>query len=438
MRNWLSLTLVTLAWVAFVACGGDTSEGPPKGSGGSGGSSGGGLTCDTLADPPEGCDAPCGGDPDCGAGTFCLSGTCAAQCTSDDDCNANASCSSRGRCVPDMNTGGNNGFGGGNACQSVTITPDFSVPNVMFLVDQSGSMAWELANNSSPEAGEPDRWEAAHEAITGIIGDLQSIVRFGLTSYESDDGFGPNWPDSPPFRECPVFHTEVDFALNNATAISADYPATFPGGEDTPTGDSIRTLVSSIQDNPPPADGPTIIVLATDGAPDSCEYPDPGWNSAEGIASRQEVVTEAGNAHDQGIDVFVLWIGVLTDTDIEAHLQEVANAGVNDSPSDPDAEFWVGSTTNALDASFRAIIAESISCDIPMLETFRDPAAACAEGDVRLDGVPLDCVGAGGDGWRVKPGDDQVIELLGTACDTLKSGDVEFTASFPCGSVTVD
>ena len=49
---------------------------------------------------------------------------------------------SRGRCVPDVATGGTGGTGntGGNACQSVTITPTRSIPNVMFLVDQSGSM----------------------------------------------------------------------------------------------------------------------------------------------------------------------------------------------------------------------------------------------------------------------------------------------------------
>ena len=34
--------------------------------------------------------------------------------------------------------------------------------------------------------------------------------------------------------------------------------------------------------------------------------------------------------------------------------------------------------------------------------------------------------------------DDQVIELVGSACDTLKTGDVTFSAEFPCGSVVVE
>jgi hypothetical protein len=46
--------------------------------------------------------------------------------------------------------------------------------------------------------------------------------------------------------------------------------------------------------------------------------------------------------------------------------------------------------------------------------------------------------------WRVKPGTDDVIELVDDpmvdddACDILKSGDVTFTASFPCGAILVE
>ena len=56
------------------------------------------------------------------------------------------------------------------------------------------------------------------------------------------------------------------------------YPPTYPSGDgaDTPTGDSIDALMTIIQNDPPPAEGPTIIVLATDGEPDSCECPDVG------------------------------------------------------------------------------------------------------------------------------------------------------------------
>ncbi|MBW2161189.1 MAG: hypothetical protein JRH14_14710, partial [Deltaproteobacteria bacterium] len=96
----------------------------------------------------------------------------------------------------------------------------------------------------------------------------------------------------------------------------------------------------------------------------------------------------------------------------------------------------VGDDPTSLSNAFQSIISDSISCDIQMDERFDDKDKACAEGDVRLDGMPLACSDT--NGWRVKPGVDDVIELVGGACDTFKSGDVTFTAEFPCGAIIVE
>jgi hypothetical protein len=329
-----------------------------------------------------------------------------------------------------MGTGGT-GNTGGNACQSVTITPTRSIPNVMFLVDQSGSMNM---NDFGPD--NLNRWTAAHTAVTQIISETESIVRFGLTTYESDDGFGGADPECPVFgpasppEEGPIGFFDLDMASG---PISTDYPATFPGGEDTPTGDSIDALVDWIQipANTPPADGPTIIVVATDGEPDSCEFPDPTGGSPEQAFSRQEVVDAATRAHGMDIDVFVLWVGRLNNGATRDHLQEVADAGV-----DGAGTVWVGDDPSNLENAFQQIISDSISCDIQMDKRFDDKDKACndPESDVRLNGVPLSCPTE----WRVKPGVDDIIELVGSACDTFKSGDVTFSAEFPCGAIIVE
>lgn len=113
------------------------------------------------------------------------------------------------------------------------------------------------------------------------------------------------------------------------------------------------------------------------------------------------------------------------------HLQEVADAGV-----DGTGTVWVGDDPASLSNAFESIIADSISCTIQMDKRFDDQERACAEGDVRLDGMPLACSDT--DGWRVKPGADDAIELVGSACDTFKSGEVTFSAEFPCGAVIVE
>ena len=434
MRNWLSIALVAVAGVAVAGLVVLGCSGSSDGSGGGGTGGGRTLTCETLTNPPLGCDDSCpnGSDSECQLGTFCLNGKCSAQCTADEGCDANSTCNTRGRCVPNMGTGGTGGTGntGGNACQSVTITPTRSIPNVMFLVDQSGSM-------DAAFGGGENRWEAAHTAITGIVDALDSVVRFGLTTYTSDNG-NANLP-------CPRLPTQIDFGLDNSVDIGNDslYPYTYPtnAGADTPTGDSIDALVDLIQGNPPPNEGPTIIVLATDGLPDSCECPngyppDPGDNYCEPTATdpKVEAVSAAAAAHAEGLDVFPLWVGDLDDNPSDptrSHMQDVANAGIGGTGT-----VYVGDDPSNLSDAFQAIISDSISCDIQMDERFDDKEKACndPESDVRLNGVPLSCP----DEWRVKPGVDDVIELVGSACDTFKSGDVTFSATFPCGAIVVE
>jgi hypothetical protein len=338
-----------------------------------------------------------------------------AHCTANEGCSEDATCNVSGRCIPNMGTGGTGNTGGGNACQSVTITPTRSIPNVMFLVDQSGSM-------TAGFGGGDDRWEAAHGAITGIVASLDSVVRFGLTTYTSDNG-----NVNPP---CPRLPTQVDFALGNSTDIgnSSIYPPSYPSsdGADTPTGDSIDALMSIIQNAPPPADGPTIIVVATDGLPDTCEEANPQNGQAEAVAA-------ATGAHAAGVDVFILSVG---DEVGASHLQDMANVGVGlaENGSEGDAPYWVGNNPQELEDAFTEIIGASISCDIQMDKRFDDEVKACEEGDVRLNGVPLSCPSE----WRVKPGADDVIELVGAACTTFKTEASTFSATFPCGAIIVE
>jgi len=425
MRKSLSIVFIGLSGLALLACGGNGNGDPFSGTGGSGGVI---LTCGSLTNPPPDCDKACTSDSQCEA-SFCQNGKCVASCTATEGCGSDSTCNTtRGRCVPNVGTGGTGGTGntGGNGCQSVTITPTRSIPNVMFLVDQSGSM------RDPFEGG--DRWQGAHSAITSIVSERASVVNFGLTTYTSDNG-NDNLP-------CPRLPTQIPFGQSEDIVDPSVYVPNYPSGDgaDTPTGDSIDALVSWIRDpnNAPPADEPTIIVLATDGLPDSCECPngfppDPNDNYCESGSTdpKIEAVNAAAAAHAQGIDVFPLWVGQLSSTSTRDHLQDVADAGVGGTGT-----VWVGDDPTSLSNAFQSIISDSISCDIQMDKRFDDKEKACndPESDVQLNGVPLSCPTE----WRVKPGVDDIIELVGSACDTLKSGDVTFTAEFPCGAIVVE
>ena len=424
MRSSLSIALVAFGGLVMLACGGSGSDGPPKGGGGTGGTGGVNMSCETLDPVPEGCDdlCPSGSDSECTLGTHCLNGTCEAQCTATQGCAEGASCNVRGRCVPDVGTGGTGGTGNTNGCQSVTITPTRSIPNVMFLVDQSGSMTASVCAPAGVDAcpmNPPNRWVAAHDAITTIVADLESVVRFGLTTYHSDGG------GSVP-SQCPILETQVGIALDNFSAIDADYAASFPGGGDTPTGESINAVVNVIKGASLPNDGPTIIVLATDGEPDTCAVPNPQ-------TGQPEAVQAAIDSYNENIELFILSVG---DDVGEEHLQDMANVGVGlaEDGSQGDATFWVGLNPDELVEAFREIIGQNISCDIQMDKRFDDQIKACEQGDVRLNGVPLSCPSE----WRVKPDADDVIQLVGAACTTFKTEASTFSATFPCGAIVVE
>ncbi len=427
------IAFAALAWIG--ACNND--QGPTRVKDGST-SDGGPVDCDDLNSPPPTCGDTCTTDLDCGAGTFCNNRECAAACTDDDPCPAGKRCTSRGRCEDIPSDAGPGDAGDGASCIDDEVTPTRIIPNIMFLVDRSGSMRAAIDGSGGPPAGE-SRWEIARTAILTVVGGVEDIVRFGATTYHNTDA-------NP---ACPELGVNVDFGLNNASTIATEYPSDpTVAQEDTPTGDAVTVLIGQIRADPPPAEGPTILVLATDGEPDRCEDPD-----GHDEVSRQEVVDAVTDAFSppvndppfESIQTFVLSVG---DDVGEDHLQKVANVGIGlpvDESTNP-AEFWVGTSPEELEAHFREIITDQISCEVELNGVVEDFDRVC-EGDVQLNGMDIACVhgmsctpgpDSNCDGWRIKDGTDDTLELLGQACQDWKEGAEPLTAVFPCGIIIVE
>ncbi len=298
--------LVTLCAAALlVACGSD-----------SGGGSAGPCEGDN---PAPACGATCNSLTPCESGFYCSSnGTCTADCTAGgDQCSDGETCSVDGEC----GTGGGDDDGsdgssddgdddGGDDedCPAVEVNLSAVIPDVMLVLDQSGSM--------DDPFGTTIRWEAMRDALfgpnggqndDGIIFQLQGALNMGATLYTNAGGGG-----------CPDLTTTA-LALNNASAIEAMLaPPTAPA-VDTPTGESIDAVVAAFPDN----GNPRVIVLATDGLPDTCAVPNPPTPDAQ-LAANDVAETAVTNAFTAGITTFALSIG----PDIsEDHLQRLANAG---------------------------------------------------------------------------------------------------------------
>jgi von Willebrand factor type A domain len=287
------------------------------------------------------------------------------------------------------------------ACGEAAVTFEKRVPYLVLLVDQSGSMEEDFGNGS--------RWSVMRDALLdeqdGIVKRLQDDVRFGLALYTSEDGYAGG--------TCPMLD-EVDSHFGNYEAIKAVYDAAQPS-EDTPTGESITAVADQLEKIYVEAATPKVIVLATDGHPDTCDEPDPQNGQDVSIAAAQD-------AYSRGIQTFVLSVG---DEIGDEHLQDMANAGqglpVN---GDSKANFYKALDQNQLADAFDDIIHGVRDCvftlDGEVKEGFED------QGTVTLDGEQL-----GPDEYKLN--NSKELQLLGEACKTIQDGDHELSIKFPCG-----
>ncbi|TKD04518.1 vWA domain-containing protein [Polyangium fumosum] len=382
-----------------------------------GSSSTGAAPCETVYAGK--CGGTCGDDFACSNGLYCgISGTCTADCAPGAaGCPAGHVCNVKGRCIP-TGEGGSGGMGGidfvtstgtsmgtgADACADVNVNFDKQIPTVMLLIDQSGSMTEGFGNGN--------RWDVLYDTLmdpnTGIVKKLEKDVRFGLALYTSNGGNGGG--------TCPML-AKVPLALNNHAAIDAVYAPESPEG-DTPTGESITAVTTDLVAYQEA--GPKIIVLATDGEPDTCAEPNPQNGQDESIAAAQA-------AFGKDVRTFVISVGA--DVSL-GHLQDLANAGAGLPIGGAEkAPYYQALNPQTLIDAFDEIINGVRSCVLKLNGIVDETAAA--EGQVYLDGKALPYNDM--NGWRLNAPDE--IELLGAACDTIKQGDHSLSVQFPCGIV---
>ena len=402
----------------------------------------------------DSCGIDCESTDECPEGQFCTpgGGTCQKECEPGDDssCSPSQECNENGKCVAkndiDVNLGGGGGMGGGENedCIEVEVTFEPEIPNVVLLIDQSASMTGDDRIQEAIDSGayvgwdcEPNenwRWNVVRNVLlnpeTGIVKPLEDKVRFGLTTYSSEDGFGSSGDQT-----CPLL-TEVDIAFDNHQAMLDAFQCN-DLVNDTPTRESLTATAEKLA--AADLDGPKVIVLATDGAPDTCECDD--WGPGNGdvcdtdveymgmtyTAAQYEqilVALEAGRIHDElGITIEVINIG---EANLKGHLDSVAAYGGAVSGESID-----GTNPVALNDAFQSIIDGVRSCVIDL--DGKITKGSEDTGTVTLDGEELEY--NGDDGWVVL-GPSQ-IELVGAACEKIKSGDHDIDVNFPCDSFEV-
>jgi hypothetical protein len=321
---------------------------------------------------------------------------------------------------------------GAATCGSTDITASRVLPSVMLLVDGSQSMQElygdppamldaGLTDGGMIDAGMPapqiSRWQAVRQALVdpvdGVVPRLQGLVRFGLAVY----GTAPT---------CPLPLGTIEPSLDNFAPIQSGLPF-LPPGVTTPTGlalDQVVDLLPDPKNNLDATVGPQIIILATDGDPNSCDPPPflaavPPTNYAPSIQA-------ALKAQQKNLRMYVVSVG----QDAAAqHLQEMANLGAGLGQFDsPGAEVFYPEDPAALAATLETLIGDELSCEVSLEGKGVKQGSECM-GTVTLNGNELECNGA--DGWVLT--DPTTITLQGASCESYKNAsDAQLRANFPC------
>jgi hypothetical protein len=381
--------------------------------------------CVAMVPPPAACNMAC--DPNtasnaCPSGFHCNpDSTCDISCTqTGGECGVGFMCTADGSCISD-GTGSGGPIIDAPDCPAVHFTAKKTTPVVELLLDQSASM-----NDAYPNMGDPSRWEALRKALidptNGVVKKLAGSVIFGAALYSSkshDDGSGRQIGNAG----CPVL-TKKPRAINNFAAVDQLLKA--EPDEDTPTAESIDNIVQDFRDNPPTDPmAPKIIVLATDGLPDTCADADPPNATRQNAASAASVAA-AQRAYTAGVKLFFLFIGNDAAGD---HPKQMANAGAGKDPLTGDAQPFLATDPATLTKAFNDIIGGVVSCDLTLSGPVNQTDGP--NGVVTLNGTDL----VYNTDWTLDP-DGLTLHLKGAACDMLKaSANPTVNATFPCGAI---
>lgn len=308
----------------------------------------------------------------------------------------------------------------GNHIHEVEIT---DAPNIYFVLDASGSMHSRVSSRAT-------RYDRVHDAVVDLVRNLGPLINVGAAVFPLNATAeapcrpgGEVFPVTPgdPFTARPE-HRTTTARFRAATRVDPI------GG--TPTAATLTALTPTLTALP----GKTIVVLATDGGPncnsaatcgaeacianieqqcpnENCCTPH-GLSGPEGCLDRDDTVAAIARLAASGIEVHV--VGIPGSEFYGDVLDQMALAGGAAQFVSPF--YFKVDDLDTLGNVLAKIAGVVISCEFDLV----DPPPEEGQTNVYLDReiVPYDPE----NGWRWKS--PTVVELLGDACQKLKSGRV--------------
>lgn len=145
------------------------------------------------------------------------------------------------------------------ACVPGTFAFQLATPQIMFVLDRSGSMEFSLTRDVVPPSGFPTRWTTLRDALAQTIAPFDDQIAMGAKFFPE-----ANADPFDPASSCTT-NTGVGIApaLGNAQAILDVFAQTSPVGG-TPTAAALEAAANYVTSSRGVA---RVMVLATDGQP---------------------------------------------------------------------------------------------------------------------------------------------------------------------------
>lgn len=316
------------------------------------------------------------------------------------------------------------------ACVPGRFTFTMAIPQLMFVLDRSGSMNFELTSNSPALPGQVSRWGALESALSQTMTPFSSEIAMGARFFPAAgaNGFDPILAciqDQPSLAIAP--------ALDNATKILEAFSKTSPVGG-TPTATALDFAAQQVSSSRAVA---RAMVVATDGAPNcnaalnrnTCTCTSTNSVACTGTANgamnclddARTVQTIADIFDNEKIPVYIIGIGVTGD--FSATLDAMAIAGGRPRVGSP--KYYRAETPAEMTAAFTHVRDSVAKCSYITPSSPHDPDAIVVD----IDGEPIARDPGHVDGWDWIDQAYGHLQLFGSACGQASATNVSGTVT---------
>jgi hypothetical protein len=313
-----------------------------------------------------------------------------------------------------------------NSCFDETVSVTINPPNIMFVLDKSGSMTCEYgASGSTPNdcgvgGNGVKKWDSLHTVVSTVVTNYDHAINMGAKLFPR----GPEPGDLPPNGPgCEVTDPGVDSAVmltGDGASVLASIPAF---GDDvyggTPTGGGVNASITHLQGlNTTTFPGAQSMILIMDDDPGCIDGSDPDDPDSV-INVGQSISAAFGN----GITTYVVGIDFETTSTALPLFAAAGGSGLGVLEATDTAE---------LTTAIETIITDAVDCTFPVSQvtpvgTYLEIEVADSSTTTVLYPEVPPAGGGGcpvtGDGYVYNPDAATAtsVTLCNAACDTLKS-----------------